>query len=104
MVGFTFAFDQNVSSAFNISTRILAIFGSTIFSLVVSSAYAGWDEAFQAYTDRRFGDALTLLKPLAIAGDRRAQMVLGDMYYNGLGVPKDLQEARRDYEGAAEKG
>jgi len=41
---------------------------------------------------------------LAERGDAEAQDILGNMYYNGQGVPQDYKEAARWYRKAAEQG
>ena len=49
-------------------------------------------------------DAITELRRFAEQGDAGAQYILGDMYYNGQGVPEDKAEAVRWYRLAAEQG
>ena len=44
------------------------------------------------------------LEEKARTGDVAAQLELGNLYYNGDGVPRDAREAMRWWRGAAEKG
>ena len=44
------------------------------------------------------------LKKAADAGDAQAQVFLGDLFTRGKGVPKDLEEAARYFNLAAEQG
>ena len=64
---------------------------------LTASAWAGWDEVL--------ADALATLGeaagPDAVAD---AQIVIGHLHYNGLGVPKDFTEAMKWYRKAAELG
>lgn len=46
---------------------------------------------------------LQLCKETATAGDARAQMMVGDIYFAGRGVPADHAEARKWYEMAAKQ-
>ncbi|MEE8516796.1 MAG: tetratricopeptide repeat protein, partial [Alphaproteobacteria bacterium] len=57
-----------------------------------------------AYTRGDFANALKKFKPLAEEGHAIAQFVLGAMYANGRGVPRDPAEAVKWYRKAAEQG
>ncbi len=57
-----------------------------------------------AYEQRDFALALSLWKPLADQGSAEAQTLLGAMYWQGEGVPRDHTEAARLYLLAAEQG
>lgn len=59
------------------------------------------DEEFAAKHDTK---ALALLKPLAEAGNARAQLRLGDVYAEGRGVERNPATAREWYEKAASAG
>jgi len=61
-------------------------------------------EADRAIEAQRFAEALALLRPLADAGNSRAQIRLGDAYLQGHGVPRDDAAAGRWYEKAALQG
>jgi TPR repeat protein len=50
------------------------------------------------------GEAMTMLKPLADAGDADAQYAVGLMYRRGQGVPQDYATAMTWYRKAAEQG
>jgi uncharacterized protein len=51
------------------------------------------DAAYHAYQEGRYQAALRLARPLAEAGDARAQSILGLLYYHGQGVQQDFAAA-----------
>jgi TPR repeat protein len=51
------------------------------------------DAAYHAYQEGRYPAALRLARPLAAAGDARAQSLLGILYYHGKGVQQDFAMA-----------
>jgi len=57
-----------------------------------------------AYARHDYATELKLLRPIAEAGDARAQTLLGDMYKNGEGVPTDYGKAFGWYQKAAIQG
>src|SRR6516164_3532448 len=61
-------------------------------------------EAETAFQKTDYAKALKLARPLAEAGDPRAEAVLGSAYCEGRGVPQDYAEAARWYRRAAEQG
>jgi len=63
-----------------------------------------FEDAAAAYDRGDYAAALSVLRPLADAGDRRAQNGLGAMYTTGHGVPRDYAEALKWYRKAAEQG
>ena len=72
--------------------------------LVVAPARADYEAGEAAYQRGDYGAALREWRPLAEAGDARAQLNLGFMYAIGYGVPKDHVEAFRWWHKAAEQG
>jgi TPR repeat protein len=58
----------------------------------------------QAIFDGDYARALRLLQPLAEQGDAGAQVALGAMYAQGLGVPLDLEVARGWFSKSAAQG
>ncbi len=60
-----------------------------------------WDFAAAV---RNYAAALRELRPLADQGDAESQYMLGEMYGNGQGLPKDFSEAVKWYRKAAEQG
>jgi len=62
------------------------------------------DDAYAAYKSGDYASALSLLRPLSKQGNAIAQFVLGLMYAEGQGVPKDNEEATRLYRLAADQG
>lgn len=59
--------------------------------------------AILAYERNRFAEAFERLQPLALAGDARAQLYLGEIYRDGHGAVRDLVEAAMWLSLAAER-
>jgi TPR repeat protein len=57
-----------------------------------------------AYDRENFTGAAAIFRPLALAGNARAQSYLGFMYSTGRGVPQDYAEAAYWYIRAANQG
>jgi TPR repeat protein len=57
-----------------------------------------------AYDHQNFNAAAAILRPLALAGDPRAQSYLGYMYATGRGVPQNYNVAAYWYFRAANQG
>jgi TPR repeat protein len=57
------------------------------------AAWADFAAGFAAFQKGRYAVALKELRPLAKAGDKRAQFLLGRMYRDGLGVKKSAGTA-----------
>lgn len=57
-----------------------------------------------AYERKDFALAISIWKPLAVDGNAEAETLLGAMYWQGEGVPRDHTEASRLYLAAAEQG
>jgi TPR repeat protein len=57
------------------------------------SAMAGFMEGANAYNARNYALALKEITPLAKAGNADAEHLLGLMYYQGRGVPRDYKQA-----------
>jgi hypothetical protein len=71
--------------------------------LMVAPAHAGLEEGLAAYRNKDYATTLKEMLPLAKAGQARAQNVMGVLYQNGQGVPRDLAEALRWYKLAADQ-
>ena len=65
---------------------------------------AGWKEGFAAYDRGDYRTAFREFKALAVRGDARAQALLGTMYSEGNGVPKNYREAIKWTRKAAVQG
>ena len=63
-----------------------------------------YEQGLAAYKSGRYGEALITLKPYAKSGDRLAQLTLGNIYNNGLGINKDKVVAAKWYHRAAIQG
>jgi TPR repeat protein len=57
-----------------------------------------------AYERKDFAVAISIWKPLAAEGNAEAETLLGAMYWQGEGAPRDHAEASRLYLAAAEQG
>lgn len=68
---------------------------STILALVLTAttAYADLDRGLSAYQNREFTTAIEEFKISAESGDSKSQVLLGNMYYEGIGVPKNPTKA-----------
>lgn len=83
------------------SRRLVAM--SVLLCPIVARA-APIDDALQAVQRKDYATAVRLLQPLAEAGDARAQVQLGTLYYHGHGVPEDDALALQWYDRAARQG
>ena len=82
-------------------------FLATVLALTLSAApvSAGISEDAEAAHRRGdYAEAMRLWRSLAEQGDANAQLSLGILYDNGLGVPQDYAEALKWYHMAAEQG
>jgi TPR repeat protein len=61
------------------------------------------EAAQAAYQKNNYAAALSMVRPLADAGDARAQALLGQMYYRGRGVPQDDRDAAVWFRHAADQ-
>jgi len=61
-------------------------------------------DGIEALDRKDFNRALQLIRPLAEAGNPFAQWLLGDMYKNGEGLPRDMKMALSWWTKAAAKG
>jgi len=80
----------------------LAVVAALLFS--AGSAWADWDDGFAAVERGDYATAIQEWRPLAEQGDADAQTLIGMMYNEGLGVPKNDAEAVKWYRKAAEQG
>lgn len=63
-----------------------------------------YEEAMNLYSLGYDEEALPLILEAADDGNAKAQYMCGDIYYHGVGVEKNLEEALMWYEKAAEQG
>jgi hypothetical protein len=82
------------------------VYGFILVGLWLSAApgWAGFQEGQQAYERGDYATALREWLPLAQKGEPTAQLHLGLMYEQGLGVPQDYTQALLWYRRAAEQG
>ena len=77
-----------------------ALLGASIFSFQ-STAWAieqsQMTQVAQLYKQKDFKAILAIIQPLAEQGDAIAQVLLGGMYEEGLGVKQDVFEAVKWY-------
>lgn len=73
--------------------------------LFSTQAFAvNFEEGKQAFLDKDYEKALSILQPLAVQGNPEAQVTLGLMYEMGHGVDKNLDTAIQWYQSAADQG
>jgi hypothetical protein len=85
------------------AARILA--GLILATVVVGSARAAsLGAGVAAYNHENFNAAAVIFRPLALAGNPRAQFYLGHMYETGRGVPQNYNIAAYWYFRAANQG
>ncbi len=72
--------------------------------LYSSQIIAGIDEGIAAYNSGDHATAYNEFLPVAESGDKKAQLLLGLMYDNGLGIKQDYDQAAKWYRRAAEQG
>ena len=84
--------------------RNTLISGAIVALMLASPACADVKTGIDAYTRGDFATAVTIWRPLAIAGDADAQYNLGQAYRLGRGVPADPQMAESWFKQAADQG
>lgn len=72
--------------------------------LISNQCFAGIDEGKLAYYTQDYATALEELAPLAELGNAEAQGILGNMYFEGKGLNKDLVKALEWYKQSAIQG
>lgn len=90
------------SQAMKLTRTLAAIM--LVSSLNAPVAAGPFEDAVAAYERDDYTTALRLLRPLAEKGVAAAQFILGVMYDNGHGVPRDYAEALKWYRLAANQG
>jgi TPR repeat protein len=74
------------------------------FSIAVPVFATSFEDGLNALEGGNYKIAMRLLRPLAVAGDARAQFRIGVMYVEGRGVPVDYSEAAGWLLQAADQG
>jgi TPR repeat protein len=69
-----------------------------------SASAQDFAEGMRAHLEKHYAQSRRLFQALAEKGDTRAQFMMGTIYEQGLGVPKDLAAAARWYRRAADGG
>jgi hypothetical protein len=65
-----------------------------LLAMPISGALAGpWEDGMAAYNRGDYAPAIGLFRPLARAGNAKAQAVIGGMYRKGQGVAKNSARA-----------
>lgn len=78
--------------------------GLTLFSMSQTASASTSDPAYAAFDQGRYILAIKEAKKAAAKGESQAFTLLGRIYSEGLGVPRDLKEAARWYQQGAGKG
>lgn len=84
--------------------RSVRLLGIMVCSGAVLAQAGPVEDAAAAILRKDYASATRLLRPLAEAGDARAQWRLGEMAYYGLGQPEDDQVALGWFDKAARQG
>jgi TPR repeat protein len=87
--------------------RKLLLFACAIVALVLSGAAAvagPWEDGMVAYNRGDYEPAIKLFRPLAQAGNAKAQSILGMMYRKGEGVTPSSARAVMWFSIAAARG
>jgi TPR repeat protein len=69
----------------------------------ISADGPGVDDGAALIQELEYGEAFSVLEPLASQGDARAQVLIGHMYQYGHGIDQDINKAESWYRKAAEK-
>lgn len=72
--------------------------------LLAVPARAGFDEGMNAYTSGDYDTAAREFKILAVKGEKESQYLLGLLYEEGQGLPRDDVEAAFWYARSADQG
>jgi TPR repeat protein len=84
------------------------LFTGSLLALLLSLPFVAGagplDDGLTAFTAGNYQQAFDLWKPLAEAGDAKARYNLGLMFEQGLGVEKNLPQARLLFTAAAKQG
>ena len=89
-----------------VSMGLRTTIGVTVVSaaMMIAAIAGPLEDANNALNQKDYATALRLYRPLAINGNPEAQVNLGFMYDEGLGLPKDWAEAINWYRRAADQG
>jgi len=87
----------------SIVLALVVLASLALCSLKAASAQS-LERAEATYYRGDYADAMRLMTPLAEAGDRHAQYLIGFMHERGQGVPQDPGQAAKWYRQAAERG
>jgi TPR repeat protein len=82
---------------------VLGVFLMTL-ALAGTATASQFEDGQAAYARRDYATAMQLWRPLADQGNPDAQINLGNMYFDGNGVPQDYGEAVKWYRFAADHG
>ena len=74
-----------------------------LLSYTVEGQAADLQKGVAAYKNEDYGTAKRIWKTLALRGSAKAQYFLGNMYYRGVGVEQDDNQAVKWYKLAAEQ-
>ncbi len=88
---------MNASAALFLTLLLAGMMGTT-------PAWAGFDEGMNAYTSGDYDTAAREFNMLAVKGDKESQYLLGLLYEEGQGLPRDDVKAAFWYARSAEQG
>jgi uncharacterized protein len=83
---------------------LLNILITLLFWSMSCNSVRSFEDGKTAFERKEYETALKILQPLAIKGNAKAQNLIGFMYDEGEGVPRNYEEAVKWYHKAAEQG
>ena len=84
--------------------RFIIALSCFLMTLAAPTSAQDFQKGVAAYDSGDYATAFKEWKPLADAGVLSMQIIIGNMYYDGQGVPQDYKEAVKWYTLAAEQG
>ena len=84
--------------------KIKSVFLLAIMLIACQTVFAQFDKGIEYYSNKDYANAVKCFQQAAEQGDAKSQNYMGECYYYGDGVTKNLQEAAKWYRKAAEQG
>src|SRR6185312_2447481 len=84
--------------------RLIGVVAFLVFTYLNGAKAGEFDDGAAAYDRGDYAAALQRWKPLADKGDAAAQIALGGLYADGLGVNQSYPDAAQWFKRAADQG
>lgn len=78
--------------------------GNSQSKMFLSETEERLQDAIKALSQKKYTEAYGILEPLAKEGEPTAQLILGNMYYSGIGVSQNCNQAYSWFKKSAEGG